>query len=342
MHTRPLNAAQALYLGMEAFHHQDYRCQLIRTSPRGNETLEWPTVWVTEYQNPANRVITCPIRDANPFLHFFEALWVLAGRNDVAFLTQFAKRFQEFTDDGETFHGAYGRRLTGKLHSIIRMIRNEPDTRRAVCSIWDDNIDLETVSKDIPCNDMLMFRVRNGRLCLTVCNRSNDMVLGAYGANVVQFSTILEYVAAKVGLPMGTYTQVSNSMHIYTSERYLKKYLEDPAAVAGSALEASSQYTGGRVSALSMDCNDPNWDEDLATFFDWWDKDFRPYDTNPPASWNTQWFHRVVQPMWMFFSSFKNHGASIGLAQEAIHLIGASDWALAVHNWLMNRVGPKA
>ena len=33
------------------------------------------------------------------------------------------------------------------------------------------------------------------KLCMTVCNRSNDMLWGAYGANVVHMSMLQEFVA---------------------------------------------------------------------------------------------------------------------------------------------------
>jgi hypothetical protein len=44
---------------------------------------------VTTYANPAERVLFSPMRDANPFFHLFEALWMLAGRNDLPWLVQF-------------------------------------------------------------------------------------------------------------------------------------------------------------------------------------------------------------------------------------------------------------
>jgi len=130
----------------------------------------------------------------------------------------------EYSDDGQVFNAPYGYRLRqlftdegncniDQLDSVIQTLSKDPNSRQAVCQIWDVE-DLEKTTKDKACNMSIVFRIRNGKLCMTVYNRSNDMIWGAYGANVVQFSMIQEYVAAHLGLPLGEYTQVSNSYHI--------------------------------------------------------------------------------------------------------------------------------
>jgi len=59
-------------------------------------------------------------------------------------------------------------------------------------------------------------------LNMTVFNRSNDMVYGALGANVVHFSVLQEYMAACIGVEVGTYYQVSSNMHVYLDEKKWK------------------------------------------------------------------------------------------------------------------------
>ena len=53
---------------------------------------------------------------------------------------------------------------------------------------------------------------------MTVCCRSNDVIWGAYGANAVHFSALQEYLAARIGVGVGYYYQVSNNFHAYESE----------------------------------------------------------------------------------------------------------------------------
>lgn len=194
---------------------------------RGQKTLESPVPVCTRYERPRERVLFDPIRDANPFFHFFESLWILAGRNDVEYLEQFNSKIHQFSDNGLTFHGAYGHRLrfpytptqnhTDQLREVVERLKKDPTTRQAVMQIWMP-YDLVAVTKDPPCNLTVHFLARGGYLNMTVFCRSNDIVWGAYGANVVQFSVIQEFVASACGLQVGIYNQISDSYHGY-SER---------------------------------------------------------------------------------------------------------------------------
>lgn len=209
-------------------------------STRNGPALVAPGPVTTVYRAPRRRVLFDPARDANPFFHLFESLWILAGRQDVRFLSWFNSRIHGYSDDGLTFHAPYGYRLReyygfDQVAIACRMLRDDPSCRRAVLQIWDANADLDTDSKDLPCNDTVMLRVyespltmhRSGRvLDITVCNRSNDAVWGAYGANAVQFSVLQEYMAEHIGVGVGRYMQVSNNMHVYTENPYWQSWLE--------------------------------------------------------------------------------------------------------------------
>jgi Thymidylate synthase len=183
-------------------------------------TREYPGPVTTQYDNPCERVLFNPERDANPFFHLFESLWILGGRNDVAYLTRFNKRMAEFSDNGKSFHAPYGFRLRAafgfdQLNEAVEILTGDPESRRVVLQIWDAKQDLGAESKDIPCNDLIFVKIRDGKLNITVCNRSNDMIWGAYGTNIVQFSMVQEYLAAMLGCQVGTYHQVSDSFHVY-------------------------------------------------------------------------------------------------------------------------------
>lgn len=216
-------------------------------SPRGMDTLEWRGTFITEYAKPQERVLFNPVRDANPFFHFMEALWIMDGRDDVAFLNQFNSNISTFSDDGKTFNAPYGYRLRrhfgrtqsydsgsggyeehtacDQLAEVIALLRREPDTRRAVLCLWDPVADLNRESKDIPCNDLVTFKLRDDMLDMTVMNRSNDAMWGAYGANAVQFSFLQEFIAQAVGARIGRYRQISDSFHVYTKQAAWQKCL---------------------------------------------------------------------------------------------------------------------
>jgi hypothetical protein len=189
---------------------------------RNGPVLQAPVPVATVYEQPRERVLFDPHRDANPFLHLYESLWMLSGRNDVAPLLRYTKQFAEYSDDGTTFHGAYGHRWRvafgmDQLHVIARRLFNDFDDRRCVLQVWDANLDLDLTSRDLPCNDTVTFQINHGCLDMVVFCRSNDIVWGAYGANAVHFSMLQEFIAASIGVPVGTYTQISVNYHAYVS-----------------------------------------------------------------------------------------------------------------------------
>ena len=209
------NVNDALPIGIRILAHNG-----LPVTVRGMNTIEYPMPVCTTYQVPWQRVLFSPERDANPFFHFMESMWILAGRNDVEFPNTYNSNINRYSDDGITFHGAYGYRLRSRdfdqLSTLIDLLKKDSTTRQAVLQMWDYTIDLGASSKDIPCNDLIFFKIRNGALNMTVCNRSNDVIWGAYGANAVHFSYLQEYVACMVGVLIGEYRQVSDSYHVYT------------------------------------------------------------------------------------------------------------------------------
>src|SRR3989304_1089903 len=87
-----------------------------RGESRNGSVLVMDEPVTTVYERPRERVIFWNERDANPFFHFYEGLWMLGGRNDVKSLTRFVKRMESYSDDGKTFHGAYGYRWRNHFH----------------------------------------------------------------------------------------------------------------------------------------------------------------------------------------------------------------------------------
>ena len=172
------------------------------------------------YHLPYRRVLFDPARDANPFFHYMEAIWMLSGSENLDFLSRFTKGMARYSDDDLTLNGAYGFRWRmhfedDQIEQIIELLRNDPTTRRAVLTMWDANYDLGSTSKDIPCNTHAYFRIVDRKLDMTVCNRSNDLVWGALGANVVHMSVLQEYLAESLRIGVGTYYQFTNTLHIY-------------------------------------------------------------------------------------------------------------------------------
>lgn len=122
------------------------------------------------YTHPKERVLFNQARDANPFFHLYEALWMLAGRNDVAPLAYYAKNMLNYSDDGKTLNGAYGYRwrhaVSGcnynledgeqshdyeevdQLAILVNHLKADPTSRRAVLQMWNVEDDLLKIGKD--------------------------------------------------------------------------------------------------------------------------------------------------------------------------------------------------
>jgi len=177
---------------------------------------------ILEMDQDGNRVLILKRRRLNPFFALAEASWVLAGRRDAHPLSIFISRISDLSDDGVILHGAYGFRIRHRygqdqLEMAIKLLREDVTSRRVAINLWDVE-DLGSTSKDLPCNVMLFIKVREGKLCLTVCNRSNDLYLGV-PYDVVTFSIIQRYIAGKLGLPVEAQVHFTDSLHVYESDR---------------------------------------------------------------------------------------------------------------------------
>jgi thymidylate synthase len=166
--------------------------------------------------------MTWASREANPYFHLYEALWMLAGCQNVSQLTYFNKRMAEFSDDGKTLPASYGWRWRNyfevdQIEATIQNIIKNPNDRRLVIGMFDPRHDVLTQreTKDVPCNISIKFRVMADRLDMIVFNRSNDIIWGAYGANAVHMSFLQEYIAHASGLKVGNYWQISSDFHAY-------------------------------------------------------------------------------------------------------------------------------
>lgn len=169
---------------------------------------------------PRLREVLTPGRKASLPAQIAETVWVLSGRDDINWLSNYLPRAPDFSDDGSTWRGAYGPRLRrwrgshDQLSYVVDLLRNDRTSRRAVMMIFDPSIDHQP-GKDHPCNDMIQFQSRMGYLHMTVSVRSNDLIWGWSGINAFEWSVLQEIVAMMVGAKVGTLTFNIGSLHVY-------------------------------------------------------------------------------------------------------------------------------
>lgn len=283
---------------------------------------------------PMNRVLFSAKRNANPFFHFMEALWMLAGRKDLPVLTQFNKQMTKYSDDGGlTQPAAYGHRWRSffgvdQIKIVINELRNNPNSRRAVLSMWGPANDLSLLAAggaDVPCNTNCFFTVRNGKLHMSVQCRSNDMWWGAHGANAVHFSILQEYIAAHLVLGVGAMFQYAWNYHLYTD------VVKGNLLGLAQEVEETDLYASGAVSATPLFTPDDviQFDEQLPAFMNWV-ADFNPAGACPS---DHPTLLDVAAPMlW----AWKEHKQKDYLAALDVAFIGSdsSDWQRACVGWL--------
>ena len=211
---RARNAAEMMKLVYPAL-----RMEGVMEASRNGPVLRFNQPVCLEYVRPYEKVVLCPVRDANPFFHLMEGILMLSGHNDVEWLSYFNAGMRRYSDDGFRFNAFYGERLRrndgDQLTACAAILANDPTSRQAVANIWHP-VDLYQDTLDKACNLSIVFAVNNGCVDMTVFNRSNDAIWGSVsGANVVHFAMFQEYVAAVAGYPVGSYYQISNNLHVY-------------------------------------------------------------------------------------------------------------------------------
>lgn len=349
---RARNVCDLLPLGLDLLAHEG-----AREDSRAGPVVVYPTPVTSVYEQPTERVLRSARRDANPFFHLFEALWMLAGRNNATSLNRYVRDFGErFAEYDGRIHGAYGsrwRRALGhdQLNVVVDKLQKNPYDRQCVIQMWDARApgigsdDLLGDWKDRPCNTHVYLRVRELNthdritssdervLDLTVLCRSNDIVMGAYGANAVHFSFLQEYLAGRIGVGVGVMYQVSNNYHGYV--RDLDR-IGDPRAM----LEEQDPYATEGWSPSLIGNAWEHWDTDLQEFMLFheklWELGGQPFILKS----SNAWFQHTAMPLVManFFRVRGKQDTALSWARR----IDSTDWRVACVEWLGRRAERRA
>lgn len=199
--------------------YQDLAMKGKVVSPRGQRILE-----IENYAfklSPYNRFANFGERKLSIKYLAAEFLWYLNGdRNDESII-RVAKFWEQIKNQNPPyFHSNYGYYIfrERQFEHCYQALIADRDTRQA-CIIINNAQVMMSNSKDKICTYALSFRIREGRLNMTVRMRSNDFILGTQN-DVFQFSIIHEMLLEALkdkylDLQLGQYYHSADSFHIY-------------------------------------------------------------------------------------------------------------------------------
>lgn len=156
-----------------------------------------------------------------------EFRWYLKGDRFDLSICEKAKIWQGIINSDGSINSNYGQYIFhgdgNQFDNVVRTLASDPDSRRASMTILDRQ-HLLSDTKDVPCTYALNFRLRDGKLNMSVLMRSQDALYGM-ASDAPCFSFIQEMVleALREHMPniqCGTYFHHANSFHAY--ERHFK------------------------------------------------------------------------------------------------------------------------
>lgn len=163
--------------------------------------------------NPRNRVVYHEDRKWNMHYAMMEALLLFKDVDDVKYFSFINKNMKNYSDDGVTLYGSYGKRIAKYIPNIIEKIKNDKYTRQATITILQ-NEDLAIEGKDMPCTLSLQFLWRDNKLNMIINMRSNDIIWGL-PYDIFMFTVMQEIIANECEMELGWYIHRPASLHLY-------------------------------------------------------------------------------------------------------------------------------
>jgi len=181
--------------------------------------------------NPRARFVQNSIRKLSKKFLMAEFIWIMSGQESTDMISKYNRNYIQFSDDGKILHGAYGPRLRfwpytldynhyhyfDQLTSCLERLQADHGTRQAVIMILNPGIDFTVTTKDIPCNDLLQFFIRDNKLHMSCYVRSNDINWG-FPYDVFHWTMLQELFANILGVELGEYHHFIGSLHIYNKD----------------------------------------------------------------------------------------------------------------------------
>lgn len=123
----------------------------------------------------------------------------------------------DFEIERGNWNYTYHSRMTEQLPFILRELRRNPSSRRAVIDIRDWKYDSAEGNDSPACLQHIQYFIRENRLCCKVLFRSNDACKATF-MNAFALIMLQKRIADELGCQMGEYTHRANSFHCYEKD----------------------------------------------------------------------------------------------------------------------------
>lgn len=147
------------------------------------------------------------------------------GKFDYTYSERLNRVVASPTPDGDVF--------TTNLNAIVSLLKNDPDTRKALLPIFDgEDANYYNGSARIPCSVYYNFLIREDAKCdkrLNICyhQRSSDFCMH-FGHDVYMAWRLMEHIAYLVGVKPGYLYHTIDSLHSYKKDwGLLKSSIDD-------------------------------------------------------------------------------------------------------------------
>ena len=167
-------------------------------------------------QDPTQKVITSPKRKFNQDYAEYEWEWYRKGDRDAKEIGERAKIWNQMMVPGTTeVNSNYGYfwNYNDQLNRVVNDLKLNKETRRAIIVHYILH-ELDRYKYDTPCNDVLNFYIKDGKLELTIFARSIDLVFG-FCNDQYTFAKLMEHVSYRIGYPVGGMHWFITNLHIY-------------------------------------------------------------------------------------------------------------------------------
>jgi thymidylate synthase len=153
----------------------------------------------------------------------YELLWFLRGDTNIKYLNDHGVTiWDEWADaDGDLgriygaqwsdWRAADGRSIN-QIDSVIRQIKENPDSRRLIVSAW--NVGELSQMALPPCHTLFQFFVQDGELSCQLYQRSADLFLGV-PFNLASYALLTHMVAQVCELKPGAFVHTFGDLHLY-------------------------------------------------------------------------------------------------------------------------------